>query len=71
MRSNEETLSIAQTATINVMTDGSIRIIEFHPYGGGDDDDIIPIYCSNDEEALMYLRATGALSTNPDWYRHE
>ena len=70
MPSYEDTLAIAHTVTINVMTDGTIRIVEFVPYGGGDLDGIHPIYCANDEEAIAYLRDTSALSVNPDWYRH-
>lgn len=67
-KDSKPALSIAHTVTINVMTDGTIRIIEFYPYGGGDLDNIVPVWCWDDEDALMFLRDTSALSTNPDWY---
>lgn len=67
-KDSKPALAIAHTAIVHVMTDGTVRIIEYHPYGGGDLDDIVPIYCCNDEDALMFLRETSALSTNPNWY---
>ena len=67
-KDSKPALSIAHTVTINVMTDGTIRIVEFVPYCGGDLDGIVPVHCWDDEDALTFLRETNALSTNPNWY---
>ena len=58
--------TIAKAVTVYVMTDGTLRVVEYEDTPSLCPDR--PVYCGTAADALDYLNATDALSVNPSWY---
>lgn len=61
------TPTIAKVVTAYVMTDATIRIVEYADTPNFATDPAI--YCETPEDAIEYISACDLLAVNPAWYR--